>query len=218
MVECSARAAPLSCAAVTQQRADHGFTLERRPRTPPSLPARWRWAILIGLVVAAVVGAVSVFLVASHNRAVDRKAVVQYETQVLAPMRDAIVVAGSTADAADAFRQSSVDPVTFVRTMKVYEAALALDVQRLTPVKVPIAFGANERMFLPAAEGFLQAVRTYEGAEHCPSATPCDAVSSGNAQYAAALSRYRHAVNALQDALQRLGYRKSPNFPLDLPR
>jgi len=174
--------------------------------------------ILIGLVVAAVVGAVSVFLVASHNRSVDRKAVIAYETQVTAAMRDVIVVAGSTADASDAFRGNAVDPATFVRTMAVYETALAGDVQRLSGVHVPVAFGANERMFLPAAQAFADAVRTYEGAEHCPAASGCAAVSAGDVQYARAIGIYRHAVNALQDALVRLGYRKSPNFPLDVPR
>jgi len=195
-----------------------GFTLERRPRTPPPVPTAWRWVILIGLVAAAVVGAVSVFLVASHNRSVDRKAVIAYETQVTAAMRDVIVVAGSTADASDAFRQGAVDPVTFVRTMAVYETALTSDVQRLSGVRVPVAFGADERMFLPAAQAFAVAVHAYEDAEHCPAASGCAAMSAGDAQYGRAVALYRHAVNALQDALVRLGYRKSPNFPLDLPR
>ena len=203
---------------MTDQREQRGFTLERRPRTPPSLPAAWRWALLIGLTAVAVVGAVSVFLVASHNRSVDRKAVLAYETQVLAPVRDTIVVGGSTADAVDAFRQGSVDSTTFVRTMAVYEAAFSTDVRRLTAVKVPIAFGANERMFLPAAQGFLDAVRTYESARSCSGPAGCAAVTAGDAAYASALARYRHAVTALQDALQRLGYPKSPNFPVDLPR
>jgi hypothetical protein len=136
----------------------------------------------------------------------------------LAPVRDTIVVAGSTADAADAFRGGAVDPVTFVRTMKVYEAALVIDVRRLSTVEVPVAFGANEPMFLPAARGFLAAVRAYEGAASCAGPPGCAAVRAGDAAYASALARYRHAAGALQDALQRLGYPKSPNFPVNPPR
>jgi hypothetical protein len=179
------------------------------------LSDRWRWAILIALVTAGVVGTVSVYLLTAHNRDVDRKAVLAYETQILAPIRDVNVVAGSLADAATAFRGGKVGRGTFVNTLGVYRKALQIDATRVDAVKVPVAFGANANMFAPIAHGYLDALKLYLDA--ATAANRGAAMDAADAGWQRALSLYHQAVDALQTARLRLGYPKSSNFG-DPPR
>jgi len=183
--------------------------------TQRTLSDRTRWMVLIGLVVSGLAGATAVYFVTSANRSSDREAVLRYETQVLAPVRDLSVVAGSLADASEAFRKGSVAIATFARTLDTYERALRLDSERIDVVKVPVAFGARANMFAPAAQEYLAVISLYKNA-----ATASDraaALDAADAKAAHALSLYREAARALQTARLRLGLPRSVNFS-DPPR
>jgi hypothetical protein len=172
-----------------------------------------RWLVLFGLVVAGIGGATSVWIVTSHNRAADRSAVLRYETQVIAPVRDSNVVAGSLADAADSYRRGRIDAATFERTLGVYRSALALDARRVDSVTVPIAFGAHSQMFRPCVHAYLDALDRYLTAARSASRD----LAPADARFAEALSLYRAASRALADARSRLGLPASANFG-DPPR
>lgn len=188
---------------------------------PRPTTSRWRWVVLIGLAVAAVGGAVTVFVVGSSQREDDRERVLTYETQVLAHVREMNVVVGSLADAVAAFRARRVDAETLSRTAEQYARTLHAVAQKLAVVRPPAAVGENAESFGPPARLYAAAADAVRTAAECArrgdAACATNALRQHDRDATDALARYRVAVRALQAARERLGLAPSPNFG-DPPR
>jgi hypothetical protein len=182
----------------------------------------WRWAILAGLLLTGIAGATSVYLLGSHNRNADRREVLRYEAAVLAQVREMAVVAGTMADAAEAFSAGRLPAAAFARSAGQWQQTLVAVAVRIEAVTVPAPFGDGETMFGPAAREYARAAGLYASFAACsqnsvgPSASCIEtANASPVADYALAL--YRHAANVMQATRERLGLARSPNFG-DPPR
>jgi hypothetical protein len=185
---------------------------------PQPLPDTWRWVIVLSLVVVAVAGAVTVFVVGSHNRKADRQRVLSYETQALAHVREMNVVAGSLADAVAAYRAGRATRVVFARSVAVYATSLHTVERALATLRPPAAVGTGAEPFGTAARLYASAADDARTAAACPARTCADeALARYDRDAADALARYHRAVLALQDARARLGLERSPNFG-DPPR
>ncbi|MCA1833970.1 MAG: hypothetical protein ABR548_04335 [Actinomycetota bacterium] len=181
-----------------------------------------RRIVFVGLTAVFVAGATSVFLVGSHNRATDRAAVLRYEASVLAQVREMSVVAGSMADAADAFGAGHLTAAAFAKSAGEWQQTFTRVAGRIAAVRVPRPFGQGETMFAPAAREYARAAGLYAAFAACsqnsvgPSAS-CIQTANASSVAAHALSLYRHAAEVMQDTRERLGLGKSPNFG-DPPR
>jgi hypothetical protein len=175
-----------------------------------------RWIWLITLAGVAVGGSLTVYLVGSRNRANDKEAVLRYETQVLAQVREMNGVAGSLAQALAAYRARRVDAATLQRTVRVYAATLHAVAQKLAPIEPPTAVGVNAQSFGQPARLYASSADAVLVGAECArkNNTACaeSAFTKADADAKTALERYRVAVRALQEARARLGFARSPNF------
>ena len=192
------------------------------PRAESRATTIRRWVVLVGLIVALVGGATMVYLVGSHNRAADRRAVLRYEASVLAQVREMSVVAGSLSDVADAFQKGTLSADALFKSATEWQMTFTRVDRSLEAIPIPIVFGEGELMFAPAAREYARAAGLYAAFAACsrnsvgPSAS-CIATATASAAADHALALYRHAATVVQDTRKRLGLGRSPNFG-DPPR
>lgn len=181
---------------------------------------RARWAMLVAGIALFVAGASTVFVIGSNNRRSDRDAVLRYEAQVLAQVREMNVLGGSMLNAVDAFRAGRLDAGALATQTRGWSDRFDDVARRIAAVPVPIAIGRAEPMFTPAARAWATASSLYASFATCTPRGGAACVAGGadgDAAVAQALQHYERARTALQQARKRLDLGRSPNFG-DPPR